>query len=1299
MSKSGTLKMKNLFKVKSPEKEGKGAKQSDSTKAGVAAVSGGKSGTAPASPGEPASPGDPAALPGDGGLISPKQKKARRMLSFRFKRKKSKPKEGRGGGGGGGDDDDDNDELFPSELDRISSHMSFDQMSVSTACSFQTESDWDLRSDSNSMIYFNMTQQGSPTSPTKYCKNSEEKRGVLDRLSHFFNPKKRKSRGNQTSDSSVNASCPGSPSPPLSPHSPLLKQEGGSKTPTPSRKDDKSKETELRGGVESGNNLSESSSRSASSVVSLLSDEADIPFADSNSSGCSSVKEVPVCRVSTAGSKKNSGNVTPTALDFATATLPCSDTKSEVGFAESVVEEISKRLQMDLEDITEKKAEGLTKGGDDSPTNVPTLQIPFPNNATLPKSPNLTSISLVTAKTSVKVGKSVHSTTLKGITLGSKLPGTHSFSTQHEGPLDVGRENSAQSHSQERDQVPAGESPTQLFKAILVDTHLGEEERIGWEDMREDRKEEREEDVIPLSPPVLAIPVTVFPEDESVTQETTGTTSSLAELSSAPTLLDLKTTLRQAEEPDTGTESKKHPLKKKQGSKETCVTRKTVNLPSKPKDVSHEVHVSPELSLEKKNQVGEEDSTDSASTTSEQTKKNLLLQLQNHNSDENKHADSTSFKPFDVTEDRNISEFLIEEKTVCQTSEIEGTSVTPAMYRVKLQTGVSGIRGNGINQATASKPGVAAEKRRTIGSVTRPSATAAVGKAKNVTTKSKGSTEDIKVTTSSDLPPLKQQSNEKTVSLITPSQGKSTSGLTKSKIPKRQISDADINSLVSTDKATDVDGSLATSKLQKNPRIATESLKSFVSTSKGVRKTCSDEEKGVNAPSADISPTKALNPLPHHVKEKPKDIIDVIQHIDLVNGVEEGLKIGQSYQDKLASLTSKSRLPVSSPTRKLNNEVPKTSEVNYRNVTSPQVDRHKQAQKCPDQQEAALVERPASEIPPPSGSPKKVATSQDKEDSKLFKQYLKTPLNSSGPTSPSKLPMRSQRSSPSLNSRKIQHTSTNNSSNMSISKQDSLHPNSNTETAVTPIDSVAADRFKDSSAVGTLEVKSGSHSEKEKSVTLTNPSCASETREKMRPPQGLEEAPTSPKGNNSKTQIIKDNETVVTVNLQHKVKPENKAAIAEVAPTNKVPSAETNRQIKEHEALQQPILEPLPKNGSHLKGDRAALEMQTSQLYSENVKDKVLPETVMITNDTKLDSGVMAQAAKAAHDNLMDSSVNPALGYTLQCDNIIVSHQEAASIETAKNTNVHPNESVSKDHDSELITASFSYTFNIFKHW
>ncbi|XP_077394514.1 uncharacterized protein crybg1a isoform X2 [Festucalex cinctus] len=1129
--------------------------------------------------------------------------------------------------------------------------------------------------------------------------NSEEKRGVLDRLSHFFSHKKRRSRGSRTSDTSVISNCPSSPASPLSPHSSLLNQEDGLKTPTPSREHDKPAESEARAGIDNGATLSQSSSPSSSSVLSFLT-EADIPFADSNSSGCSSVREVPVHRVSSAGSQRNSGNVTPTALDFASTILPCSDSNSELGFTESVVEEVSKRLHMNLEDITVMMAENSTAGGIDNSSKRSTVEIPY---AAPPKSTNLTSISLATTKTSVKVGGNVHSTTIKGITLGSPLAATNLISTQ-EGPPNVGRENSAQSHSPERDKVPPGESPTYLFKAILVNTHLGEEERIGREGVREDRMTEEGACFIPLSPPVLAIPATVFPEDETITEGSADTTSSLPDLSSsAPTTGDLQITLRRSEEPDAGTDSEKHPLKEKQGSKETCVTRKTVNLPSKPKDVAHEVHGSPQLSLERNKQVGEEGTADSGSNTSEQTKKNLLLQLQNQNSDENRHADTAPVTPYDETEDGNASELLIQQNTLSQTSEIEDSPASPDMHRSKLHTGASGIRGNGTNQATASKTGVkvATENRRTIGSIARPSATAAGGKAKNVATKAKCSTEDIKVTTSSDLPPLKQQSNEKTASPITPLIDKSTSSLTKSKIPKRQISDGDIKSLVSTDKTTEANGSSAIPKLQKSPRLANESLKSSASTTKCVRKPSCEEEKGVKTRSADISPTKALS-RPLLVKEKPKDIDDAIEHIGLVNGVEEELKKGQSHQDKHVPVISKSRLPVSSPTKKSNIDIPKTSETNYRKVASPQVDsdRHKQVQKCPDQQGAAHVERAPCESPPPPGSPKKgnilslkplshifktrqrheetdspVVTSQDKEESK---QNLKTtPLKTSVPPSPSKLPTRSPRSFANFKSRKNQHTSSDDSSNIPRLKDDSMQPKSNTETAVEPADAVEEDHFKDCTTVGTLQVKS--HKEQQHSVTLSNHSCASETKEKASEPHGFEEALNSPKENISKSQIIKENDTVITVILENKVKPV-KDAITEVALAKEAASCETNRHVEEHECMQ-PILEPSPKNASNLKGDSTALELQT-----EIVKDKVSSVTVQLTNTTKLGKAISEEdsvvVAQDVHDNVMDSSVSTTI---IQCDDLSPSHQDGASIEAAEeNANVPSVESVSTDHDSEL---------------
>ncbi|XP_037096679.1 titin isoform X3 [Syngnathus acus] len=1201
MSKSSTLKVKNLFKVKSPDKEGKASKQSDSITDGDTLQ------TSPARSGDAAAAA--AALPGDGVFISPKEKKGKRSLSLRFKRKKSKQKEDRVVG---------DDDLFPNELDSFTRHMSYDQMSVSTACSFQTESEWDLHSDTKSMIYFNMTQQGNPSSPPKYFKNSEEKKGVLGRLSHFFKPKKKRSRSSETSDTSLNASSPGSPTSPMSPDSSPLKQEDGSKTPTPSHND-------YRLTSESEDTLSQSSSPSASSVVCLLADGEDVPFSDSSSSGCSSVREVPV--FGTSDSQRNSGNVTPTAFDFESPTLPLSsDSNSEVGFAESVVEEVSKRLHMNLEDITVG----------DTPTKLPTLQIPFPSNVAPPKSPNLTSISLATSKASVKVGEHVHSTTLTGITLGS----TNLVSTQ-EGPPDDGRENSAQPIA----------SPTYLFKAILVDTYLGEEEIIGKEEVTEDRMKEEEEGSTPLSPPVLAIPVTVFPEHDSMTQGSPGAASSLPELSSssssssssAPTPEHLQIILRQPEEPRTGSDSKKHPFKERQGSKVTCVTRKTVNLPSKPKHAACEVLSNPEITSERNKQVPEEDADNSCLTPGQEQTNNFLPK---HKSNENGNVDTTSITPSDENEDQNASELLINQNSVSESFETEDTPTTPDMHRSKLQPGLSGIRGNGTKQATGSKT-VAAENRRTIESIARASATG--GKAKNVATKAKGSTEDIKVTPSGDLPPLKQQNNEKT---ITPSKDKSSSSPTKSKIPKRQISDSEI-------KTTEAEESSAIPKLQKTPKLAHESVKSAVVTPKCVRKPSCGEKKG------DISPTKAsCRPL-------SKDHDDVIQHIDLVNGVKE------DSQETHASSIPKSRLPVSSP-KKLKRDLPKMSDTNSRKMTSSQgeSDKPKQAQKCPDQQEAAAhVERAATDTPPPPppppppGSPKKGGplslkplsdvfktrqrqeetdvTNQDKKDSKMTKQ--KTPLKSSLPPSPSKLPTRGQRSSPNIKSRRNQQTSS--------ADSDTLHPNSNTETAGKPADTVDADRLKN------RNIKSMSQQEQEHSVTLANHSCASQTKEKAR---GSEEGLARPKGNISKTPIVKGNRTVVTVTLQDIVKPV-KVEIAQVAPTQSVPSSE----VKEHEHLQKTILEPSTKKT--FQDDSAAPEVKPEMAKDE----EVFSESARPTNDAKLEKGHseedLAVVPHTAHGDSLTAS--PHLQHP----------QENANVE---NANVPPIERVPKELHSELKSLS-----------
>lgn len=375
--------------------------------------------------------------------------------------------------------------------------------------------------------------------------------------------------------------------------------------------------------------------------------------ADSISSGQSSVRELHVCRVSTASGERNSGNVTPTAVELTAATHQSAGSSSELSFAESVVEEVSKRLQVNLEESVVKNTEGSSEGDAVSPSTLTTIKIPFSNTTETPKSPNLTSISLATKKSSVKVGEKGHSTALTGITLGSKSSTTRLVTSQQEdeNSPDVVRENAgakrrgqifseeitttAWSPSPEREQVPRGDSPVQLHKAIWVETHLGEEEE-GWREgeKEKDIMKEGEEGCREDLPLVLAIPVTVIPEDDSVADspaapsEILPSTGSLPEsaISLAPTTGELQTTYEQPEEADPGRDSKKSSLQEKQEkhrSREIRVTRKTVNLPSKHKVFAHKVYVSPEPNLDGNEAGGEEDSRELTSKTSDTTQVEL----------------------------------------------------------------------------------------------------------------------------------------------------------------------------------------------------------------------------------------------------------------------------------------------------------------------------------------------------------------------------------------------------------------------------------------------------------------------------------------------------------------------------------------------------------------------------------------------------------------------------------------------------------------------------------------------------
>ncbi|XP_044021559.1 uncharacterized protein crybg1a isoform X2 [Siniperca chuatsi] len=1204
--------------------------------------------------------------------------------------------------------------------------------------------------------------------------NSEEKRGVFDRLSNFFNSKRKKSSSRKHSDSSADATSPTSP---LSPRSPQSQQEDGLKTPTPSRKDSEltgPHYAESRTGAERGDTLSQSSSPSASSMASLLPDEAELPFADSNSSGRSSVREVHVCRISTASGERNSGNVTPTTLDLATTTHPSADSSSGLGFAESVVEEVSKRLQVSLEESALKNPEGSSEDNAVNQTTLSTFKISLSEAAEAPKSPNLTSISLGSKKTSVKVGEKGHSTALKGITLGSQSSTSQIITTQQEDEdsPDIARENSganrtaqifscetvatAWSPSPEKEQVPRDDSPVQLHKAIWVETHLGEEEEEGGreEDKEKDIMKEGEEGFRADSPPVLAIPVTVIPEDDSVTQGTAASPSTPSEtllssgclpetaISLAPTTEEFQTTLLQPEEPDTGTHSKQSSLQEKRRSREIRVTRKTVNLPSKNKVFAQKVYVRPEPSLDGNGATGEVYSGDSISKTSDTTEVKLLPSLQNNNNVELKEA---KLEPLPTTHsDENTPEPLVKEKTDSEASDFGDISATSDMYRAKSQAVGSGVRGQGTNQATPSKRGVkaAAESRHTTASGAKTPSSAAGSKAKNVTTKVKASTESTKVGTSGDMPPQREHSNDKTVSMLPTLKDQSTSGSSsatgsKSKIPKRSTSDADVKSPVTSDKTsvTDASGLVVTSKLQKQPKTR-ESLKSPVTTTKPGRKPSFEEAKGMRALSGDISPTKTTHKTGTKAIKEKSDVDS--DSINLVNGVEKDCKDsniktghptdresldvkkqGQNNLENNASLASKSRLAISSPTRKRKDEITQTSGTNNKKITSGQTDSNRPttAQKqSPEQQEVTPVdsgERPGSETPPPlPESPKKGSmlstrpskylskrsisheesdtptlcvspppTKQEKSVSlRLSKQsdnikHHKGPVEDSADpsSSVSKLP-RGQRSSNKVKCRK--HSPTQNSPSTCTSEQDDSNQNTNTETAVKASDSVVADHVKDNDSGDRFKFKSLSTEEKERTIKLTNnQSSTSEIKLKGKETKELEESITSPT-----TVEISKIQPSPKKNTEVKVTPVTGQG-AEVVPSSVVvnasPSqspvtdvnnAETDSHGGQCQTKQQAKVESSPGNVAHIQSDNTTQEQET--LFSPKICPEDVKETQLISNIKpyliqeeglpKTNSAILAQDTIPAHEDVTDMSAKLVVVDSIHCD--IMTHSDEEGV-------------------------------------
>ncbi|XP_029937821.1 mucin-17 [Myripristis murdjan] len=1113
MSKSSSLKVKNFFKVKSPDKENKEQKQRASLGDGAPRSPWGKSATLPASPG-PLSPGEHAPPLGEDLPTSPKEKKAKKVLSFKLRRNKSKRKEAG--------------EVFFHETDEMPSfdrQMSYDQLSVSTECSFRTESDWDPHAESSSMLSFDMAQ---PISPSKY-KSSEEKRGMIERISSFFSSKRKRSR--QFSDASNDGGSVSSPASPLSPRSPQSPEEEGLKTPTASRKDREITGLEVTETErEKGAAYDCSPSPSGSSLASLATGE--LPFADSDSSGRSSVREVHICRVSTGDGERNSGNVTPTPSDLAASTSLNADLSSEPGFTESVVEEVSKRLQVHLGETSLKEADGSSEGIAAGQTTLQSPEMPLSKTSEAPKSPNMTAISSESKKTSLKIGGKGNSSALVGVKLSS-----HSNLSSGESPA------AARSPSPQVAEAPRSASPVQLHKAIWVETHLGEEEVEGqWEgDKERDTEKERKESFRSDSPPVLAIPVTVIPVDDSVTQGAQDSPSTPSEIFAAtgrvpepaisltPTSGEFQTSSAQPEQSDLDTDSET--IQDSRSVKEICVTRKTVKLPSQHKFFAQKVDNSPEPSLDESEKAGrktERDSKDLTSKTSDTTEEKAAQSLKNKSAEvkEARHEPGT-------TDDFDTHVPLVTQlspKTDSEASDLDDISANSDMHRPKLQSGGSRVIGQGTNQATPSIRGVksvATESRLTTAGTKSPSS-AAGSKTKNITVKGKGSTESTKAGTPSDE--SSGHRDEKAVSMSpmlrdqTSPGGTSTTTSSKSRIPKKSISDVDLKSPVTPDKTSvaDASGSPVSSKPQKQTKPKEISLKHPVATTKASKKPGLEDGKGGKALSGDTSPTKA--PSKSVAKLSKEKSAEDIKTVKLVNGLErsheersknitkqsdrEDLDVekqGRTHRESNVSVKPKSRLPISSPTRKRSDETPQTSGTECKNITTgetePDVSSMHSTSTSPEEQEiASPVERLASEIlslapeSPQEGSktptvlskqlckrsnsheerdkasPSPPPTKRDKAVSVKHGKQSDVHSNTSGPSpkspirdpresssSRSKLPMLHQKSPTKVISRKLQDSATRNSATTSTTLQKSLPENSSTETPVKVSDSTVVE--------------------------------------------------------------------------------------------------------------------------------------------------------------------------------------------------------------------------------------------------
>ncbi|XP_026116946.1 beta/gamma crystallin domain-containing protein 1 isoform X1 [Carassius auratus] len=356
----------------------------------------------------PSSPTDFTSHP-DSLPTSPGEKKKKRFLSWRSKKRNKEFISNR--------------ELFD--------HRSFDQMSIQTADYVMTDTcPTPVRSLSSSTLSLDLTSLQDPSSPKrKHRKSSEEKSGVLNRIGSFFSRKKKNRTASDDNDEN-------------------LSSEANSST-----KYSRSEHKEIEDSVFGPGNRSPS----VCSVASIVADGGDLPFADSDSSGRASVKEVEVIKVSRVATS--------------------SDKRTE-----NLVKEVNKKLKVYLEETTDstiKKSADVPIHTPDTPKSTPVS--------------GRTETKKTVLKTTVTGGGNY--TALVGVTLGSQSRNSSSSDIQpgEPGETDIEKKNSAKRSNQESNNkllapmnttspeaeersVQASPSPGQVHKALWVETHVTEQE-------------------------------------------------------------------------------------------------------------------------------------------------------------------------------------------------------------------------------------------------------------------------------------------------------------------------------------------------------------------------------------------------------------------------------------------------------------------------------------------------------------------------------------------------------------------------------------------------------------------------------------------------------------------------------------------------------------------------------------------------------------------------------------------------------------------------------------------------------